>query len=427
MRPNHIFYILLTLCIIIFAITTNFHAAWGGVERTDYTVYTAAGQAILNHTDIYLAQNSRGWRYVYPPPFAILMVPLTHVSVAVGAFIWYVITVLAVGASSVMSASLLNMPALKQKHYLIYGVPLLSLCVLLASGAMRCQASPFMFCLMIASFYFHFNNKPMAAGFSLAAAAVIKVFPLTLALYFLLRRQWRELFATTAGLLVLGLLLPSLYWGWHFNVDQIVHWVGVVAHPAVMSNVDRVHATDLYVQLLDTSKPRNQSLESLFLSVGLPAALTHAAVGLTALSMVVVMWLSAQHIQQRLMVRLPNGLPSLQEGMLCSAVVIWSLLITPIAETHYFGVLILPLTLMIGYVVSTVPDEKTQLRYIWGGCAIMIVVMILIGIHSMALWRPLCLVSIVMWLICIRTIWLPATAPATQVSSGVGSLPVSVN
>jgi hypothetical protein len=46
----------------------------------------------------------------------------------------------------------------------------------------------------------------------------------------------------------------------------------VVGSKAVESNVDRQSNTDLYQQLLDTTKSRNQSFEALFLTLSVPAA-----------------------------------------------------------------------------------------------------------------------------------------------------------
>ena len=406
MRANRNFYFIVILCVIAFGISTVDRAAWSLIQRTDFTVYTAAGRAILDHTDLYQAQNIRGWRYVYPPAFAILMVPLTHISIALGALIWYMLATISIGASIWMSAELLQDSPLKKKHYLLYGLPLLALSVLLASGEMRCQASPFMYFFMIATFYFHFKGQPIASGFSLAAATLIKVFPITLVMYFVLRGQWRNLCATVAGLLILGVVLPSMYWGWQFNLDQIWRWLEVVGQPAMMSNTDRAGLTTLYEQLLNTTKPRNQSLESLFLSWNVSASFIHILVGGCALLMFIMMWLSARRIKQTTVIT-RDGFPSLEEGLLCSAFIIWSLLITPISETHYFGALLLPLILLIGYVVHRIPEEADQKYYFTLGGIIMVVVMVMIGIDAVAVWRPLCIASLLLWFVCIYLIWRP--------------------
>ena len=59
---------------------------WGSsLHHSDFTVYQLAGRAVVEGTDIYEVRNERGWAYVYPPPFAILMVPFAFMSVLAGA------------------------------------------------------------------------------------------------------------------------------------------------------------------------------------------------------------------------------------------------------------------------------------------------------------------------------------------------------
>lgn len=45
-------------------------------HKTDFTVYTEAGAAFFDGREPYSVSNVRGWTYVYPPLFALLMAPL---------------------------------------------------------------------------------------------------------------------------------------------------------------------------------------------------------------------------------------------------------------------------------------------------------------------------------------------------------------
>ena len=51
-----VLWIVFTVMVISVGISTVYRAAWDDIQRTDYTVYTAAGQAVLDHTDIYAAR-----------------------------------------------------------------------------------------------------------------------------------------------------------------------------------------------------------------------------------------------------------------------------------------------------------------------------------------------------------------------------------
>src|SRR5262249_27080204 len=45
-------------------------------HRTDFTVYTGAGAAFFDGRDPYQVTSPRGWYYLYPPLFALLVSPL---------------------------------------------------------------------------------------------------------------------------------------------------------------------------------------------------------------------------------------------------------------------------------------------------------------------------------------------------------------
>jgi hypothetical protein len=400
MRAHRVFYAVLFLCVIAFGALAVYRAAFNDIERTDYTVYVAAGQALLDQHDIYLAENARGWRYVYPPPFAILLAPLAQMPLWLGALIWYLLTVAAIGAAVAMSAALLGDGQGARKPHLRHGLPLLCVASVLASGILRSQASPFMYFFMIAAFYFQLKDRPVAAGFSLACAALLKVFPIVLIVYFIMRRQWRAVLACVATLVLLGLVLPSLYWGWQFNLDQIARWIEVVGQPAMMQNTDRAQTSELYGQLLNTLKPRNQSLESLFLSLGMPAGPTRYAVAASAALMLAAMWLAARRAAQAA----PGQARRQVEALLCGAFICWSLVVTPISETHYFGALLLPLALLVGHADQYSPGARDKLRYLTAGVALMIVVMVLTAVRETSLWRPLCIGTLLLWWQCLRLI-----------------------
>src|SRR5215471_14294005 len=64
------------------------------VHRTDFTVYTIAGQTMLYGGNPYAVSNSRGWKYIYPPLFALLMSPLANLDPQIQVTIWFAISVL---------------------------------------------------------------------------------------------------------------------------------------------------------------------------------------------------------------------------------------------------------------------------------------------------------------------------------------------
>ncbi|MHC4491477.1 MAG: glycosyltransferase 87 family protein [Planctomycetota bacterium] len=63
-------------------------------HHTDLTVYTEAGAAFHDGRDPYAVTNVRGWHYVYPPLFALLLAPLAPWPSPWQATVWYLVSLL---------------------------------------------------------------------------------------------------------------------------------------------------------------------------------------------------------------------------------------------------------------------------------------------------------------------------------------------
>src|SRR5580704_10227789 len=60
-------------------------------HMTDVTVYTEAGRAFFDGRDPYEVANIRGWKYLYPPLFALLIAPLSYFSPPWQASAWFAV------------------------------------------------------------------------------------------------------------------------------------------------------------------------------------------------------------------------------------------------------------------------------------------------------------------------------------------------
>ncbi len=59
------------------------------LHSTDFTVYTAAGKALMSGKDPYQATNFRGWYYLYPPLTALMASPLSSLDTQYQILIWF--------------------------------------------------------------------------------------------------------------------------------------------------------------------------------------------------------------------------------------------------------------------------------------------------------------------------------------------------
>ncbi len=332
-----LFLAVMAIFLLVVGYRTIYNVAWNDVERGDFTVYRAAGQAVIDSTNIYQAQNIHGWLYVYPPPFAILLIPFAKLPLAWGSGLWYLLSLAALASATTMAVKLacelVPDTAKKIDLWTLYEVPLLLTSPWLVSGLMRCQASVFMIWLMIAAVYFWWRGRPALGGVALAAAGLIKAFPVALLAYFAWRRQWRFVGAFLSFLVIGGLILPSTVYGWGKNLDYWQQWGQIVAGPALSANNSR-EGNFLYAQLLDSKKPRNQSIEALLLTLKTPPQLIKPALAAAALGMLALMAWIAKKADAKTQI------------VVVSAFVMWNLLIPPISETHYFGLMLLPFAVL---------------------------------------------------------------------------------
>ena len=59
------------------------------LHKTDFTVYTEAGAAFFDGRDPYSVTNARGWNYLYPPLFAIVVAPLHALPPEFQVLVWF--------------------------------------------------------------------------------------------------------------------------------------------------------------------------------------------------------------------------------------------------------------------------------------------------------------------------------------------------
>jgi hypothetical protein len=303
---------------------------WGSpAHRTDFTVYRDAAAAVLHGQDPYVIRNVRGWAYVYPPPYSIVMVPFALLALPVSVLAWYFVCVgLTISAVS-MSGRLAETGSMSERKKLaVLFIPALIVAVWFTVGLTRGQASVLMTWLVIAAIFWEKKGRTAAGAACLAGAVLLKAFALTLLCYYIWRRKWKMVAATLVAILLGGLVLPSAVFGWHGNLHYISEWTHEVAAPALGSESSRTHS-ELYDQLLSMERPRNQDLGSVMQRL-MKGDQTRLMVLALAAALALPIWLLGRRANAR------------SEPLILGAVVVWMLLVSPVAEDHYFSLYVLP-------------------------------------------------------------------------------------
>ena len=313
-------------------------------KRTDFTVYIAAAHSVLRGgEDLYQLTNERGWNYNYPPLFAVVMVPFAMMSLFWAALTWYVVSLLLAASAVRMCVAMVRDHSIQTSELVLYALPPCLIGWPLMSALTRGQASVLLLWLVVAAVFYNWKGREILGGACLAGAVVVKVFPLTLLAYFVWRRRWRFAAATLAGIAFGVFVLPAAVLGWKGNLAQLHQWVTVVAKPALhVEAADR--QSQRYTELLDPHKSRNQSLPAVVGRLSGARRIREIAAGISLVMAGVVVAVGR---------RSEKG----SEVLIVSAALAWMLLVPPVSETHYFVLLLLPLTSLV--LVASQETEPT--------------------------------------------------------------------
>lgn len=388
------------ILILVLGISTVYRAGpytiggkhWGSrVHRCDFTVDTAAGQAVWNGTDIYQAHNIRGWYYIYPPLFAILMVPFGLIPTFWAAIAWYVLSVALVAGTIKMCVDLVSdvLPFSGDRLWLYALPPLLALFPLM-SALTRGQTSPILLWLVTAGLFYGWKRQDWRGGVCFAGGILLKVFPVVLLAWFVWRKRWRFVLITLAATAIGAIVIPAAVFGWQRNIDYLHEWVDVIGKPALEAESERAD-NPLYGQLLSSQLPRNQSLSAVLTRLtGDPRARwAGISLGLIMAAILLVVGWKAN----------TRG----EIHILCAAVV-WMLLIPPVSWAHYFMLLLLPLTALVAVGMAR-KDEPTRQIARASLVLFAILALALAGSRAAQGYGPLCWGTLILWaalVVCAR-------------------------
>jgi Glycosyltransferase family 87 len=231
-------------------------------HKTDLTVYSEAGAAFFDGRNPYDVSNPRGWRYLYPPLFAILMAPLSALDSQWQAVVWYFISLGFAWGTWREAVRIWHLlfgdritPATGEQQFSppvwLGGLAAATLALPALNCLQRGQVGILIVYLVLLGYRLAAENRSWwgaaAGGSALAAAVAIKLTPalpavLLVAMFFLAvwshrwsaepSRRFAGAFAGLAiGLLMFFFILPGMAIGNAANVTHLRTWVDrIVLH-----------------------------------------------------------------------------------------------------------------------------------------------------------------------------------------------------
>lgn len=357
---------LLLAVIVAFGAIVEMRSAFLVQRRTDLEVYLRAAWAVRTGADIYAISDQHDWHYLYPPLFAILMVPLADAPAgaartamlpfAASVAIWYALNLLFLAAAVHLLAGAVEETALARaaprwcrRWWQLRVFPILACLPAIGSTLGRSEVNLLILLLLCAAAAAAMRGRGLRAGLWLAFAISIKVIPALLLAYPLWRRNFRMLAGCACGL-VLGLvLIPAAVFGPVRALSYYREWSAVMMEPALASGTDQSRAKEL----LGANSTDSQSFQIIihntlhlhdtlnldrgdrttYLEPSVRAA--HWAIGL--LMVAITLFAAGAN----------SSFDPLAELVALGSLIVVMILLSPVCHLHYFT---LGLPLMMGFV-----------------------------------------------------------------------------
>jgi hypothetical protein len=161
--------------------------------------------------------------YLYPPAFAVTLIPLTWVSNDLAVRIWLLLIQAAVLASLLIVYRVIGRP---RRAELLAMVAVLATFFPLANTVLAGTMNSLLLLLLAAAWACWLRRRDAATGVLIGAAAIFKLFPAALLPYLAWRRQWKVLGAAAlTGLagLALGLAVTGLDHNIYYFREMLPH------------------------------------------------------------------------------------------------------------------------------------------------------------------------------------------------------------
>jgi hypothetical protein len=251
-------------------------------HRTDFTVYTEAGAAFFDGRDPYRVSNPRGWHYLYPPLFAIVVSPLHALPSKGQVCVWFVLSVAMVFGCYFEMRRLVRLLCQQagfgaehsRRVFWIGAAGFLTVLIPVLNCLQRGQVEVLKLYLLLLGFRMFICGRKagawILAGVVFAMAGILKLTPLLpvvcLVVYdgavglFQRSGQVARLRAVSvcaglgAGLAIFALFLPAAILGWNANLRHLETWFS-----GVVAKVVDVRTSDFGE---DVRTVRNQSLDN---------------------------------------------------------------------------------------------------------------------------------------------------------------------
>ena len=193
-------------------------------ELVDFVVPHRAAGRFIAHEPLYRPDDGH-YQYKYLPAFALPMVPFTWVPKEVAQFAWFTLTVGMTWALAQLSLAAL--PDRRMSAQALIWLTLFFNGKFLVKELAFGQFNLPVALLLLGAVLAAQKGRGLAAGAAVAAGVFVKPYALVMVPWLAWTQGWRPL-VTFALVVVIGLLLPAVSYGWNGNLDLLSEWYRTV-------------------------------------------------------------------------------------------------------------------------------------------------------------------------------------------------------
>ena len=211
-----------SLVLLVFSIVPVLHCLRGQSIK-DYFVWFEAGRAVLHGQEVYPPPQAQKFPFMYPPPCAIFLAPLSALG-QLGLIVILVVVNAAAWITSTLLSVRLTSGRWRGGHLLLYAIPNLIIVVYVWSNFLLGQPSLLLLALMLGAFLLLQARRYVPAGVLIALAAAIKAFPAIAIVYLVYRRYWTAAASLAVTLAFLLIVLPTPFRGYATAKQDLQRW-----------------------------------------------------------------------------------------------------------------------------------------------------------------------------------------------------------
>ncbi len=237
--------LLLILAFLFFSIVYQYFVK---KDMTDFGVCYQSGQRIVKGESLYRVLDGH-LQYKYSPVSALFFSFFTLLPYELAKFIWYLSELIFLFLSLIISYDIL--PSKLKKKGLVLIFSFLVLVKFFGREIELGQVNIFIFFLLLMMIKSSLKKSDLEAGLFLGFSLIFKPYGLVFLPYFVLKKRFK-LIASGFGTVLIGLILPMIFYGLSGNITALKEWRITLSHstPGLINHYDNASIFAFFLKIV---------------------------------------------------------------------------------------------------------------------------------------------------------------------------------